>query len=115
MVYLRARYYAPTDGRFLSRDTWEGDANKPMSYNAWLYTYANPVNLTDSSGKFAEEDIMLFMGVNTWADVIKQFIPGGRFGGNWGWLEVMRQAETGDIFYAVNLPRKNGQPVKGSI
>jgi RHS repeat-associated protein len=50
MVYLRARYYAPTDGRFLSRDTWEGDANNPMSYNAWLYTYANPILYTDPSG-----------------------------------------------------------------
>jgi len=52
MVYLRARYYAPTDGRFVSRDTWEGDVNSPMSYNAWLYTYANPINMTDPSGKF---------------------------------------------------------------
>lgn len=50
MVYLRARYYAPTTGTFLSRDTWEGDANLPMSYNRWLYTYANPVNYADPSG-----------------------------------------------------------------
>ena len=29
MVYLRARYYMPGDGRFLTRDTWMGDYNNP--------------------------------------------------------------------------------------
>ena len=35
----------------MTRDTWEGDQMQPMSYNAWLYTYANPVNLIDPSGR----------------------------------------------------------------
>jgi RHS repeat-associated protein len=51
MVYLWARYYAPRTGVFLSRDTWAGDANQPMSYNKWAYTNGNPVNYTDPSGK----------------------------------------------------------------
>lgn len=50
MVYLRARYYSSQDGRFLSRDTWQGDMQIPMSYNAWLYTYANPILFTDPLG-----------------------------------------------------------------
>ena len=50
MIYLRARYYAPGQGRFMSRDTWAGDENMPMSYNAWLYTYANPINYVDPTG-----------------------------------------------------------------
>ncbi len=50
LQYLRARYYAPQTGRFISRDVWEGDAEAPMSYNAWLYGYANPVAYTDPSG-----------------------------------------------------------------
>ena len=50
LVYLRARHYAPSMGRFLTQDTWAGNANMPMSYNAWLYVYANPINLTDPSG-----------------------------------------------------------------
>jgi RHS repeat-associated protein len=54
-IYLRARYYNPLDGRFLSRDTWGGDTNIPMSFNAWLYTYANPVNATDPSGYITEQ------------------------------------------------------------
>ena len=51
MVYLRARYYAPEMGRFMSRDTWGGDDTMPMSYNLWLYTSGNPVNRLDPSGQ----------------------------------------------------------------
>jgi RHS repeat-associated protein len=50
LVYLRARYYAPWDGRFLSRDGWEGDVYRPLSHARWVYAYANPVNFTDPSG-----------------------------------------------------------------
>ena len=50
LVYLRARYYAPRQGRFLSKDAWEGDALQPMSYNKWVYGYGNPVLYTDPSG-----------------------------------------------------------------
>lgn len=50
LVYLRARWYAPEMGRFMSKDLWNGDLHEPMSSNAWLYTLANPVNYTDPSG-----------------------------------------------------------------
>jgi RHS repeat-associated protein len=49
LIDLRSRMYS-TDGRFLTEDTWQGDQNQPMSYNDWLYVYANPVNRTDPSG-----------------------------------------------------------------
>jgi len=50
MVYLRSRFYGPSISRFLTRDTWDGDENMPMSYNKWAYVYGNPVNKTDPSG-----------------------------------------------------------------
>jgi len=50
MVYLRARYYSPITGQFLSRDTWEGVYDKPISLNRFLYTEANPVNNVDPTG-----------------------------------------------------------------
>jgi len=50
LVYLRARYYSPMDGRFTSKDIWQGNNNAPMSYNAWLYGYSNPVMFVDPSG-----------------------------------------------------------------
>lgn len=53
LVYLRAKYYNASSGTFMSRDTWAGDENLPMSYNRWAYTYANPVNYTDPSGMYS--------------------------------------------------------------
>ena len=50
LVYLRARHYAPGTGRFLTRDTWPGEVNRPLSLNRWGYVGGNPVNRIDPSG-----------------------------------------------------------------
>jgi RHS repeat-associated protein len=54
LVYFRARFYNPLDGRFQSRDSWGGDVNQPMSFNRWMYTSGNPINLTDPTGHIKE-------------------------------------------------------------
>ena len=48
LVYLRARYYAPTVGRFVSKDTWPGDYFQPLSLNSWNYIEGNPINRVES-------------------------------------------------------------------
>ncbi|MCE9647406.1 MAG: hypothetical protein K8S20_15540 [Chloroflexi bacterium] len=53
MTYLRARYYNPNYGSFLSRDTWGGDVQAPLSLNSWIYTYSDPINYADPSGHCA--------------------------------------------------------------
>jgi RHS repeat-associated protein len=50
LLYLRSRMYSPRTGRFITKDVWQGDYTRPMSYNGWLYIYANPINFTDSTG-----------------------------------------------------------------
>ena len=54
LVYLRARHYDPAMGRFLTRDTWMGNYNKPLSLNRWAYGYGNPVKYTDLTGHTPE-------------------------------------------------------------
>jgi hypothetical protein len=49
-VYLRSRYYNPTDGRFQSRDTWDGDGINPITLNRWVYANSNPIHYTDHNG-----------------------------------------------------------------
>jgi RHS repeat-associated protein len=63
MVYLRARYYAPWQGRFLTRDTWAGNPQQPISFNAWIYAGANPIVRVDPSGDCW---IQLINGENRW-------------------------------------------------
>ena len=48
--YLRARYYDPTLGRFISRDAYAGNLSDPMSQHKYQYAHANPVVNTDPSG-----------------------------------------------------------------
>jgi RHS repeat-associated protein len=51
LVYLRARYYAPGQGRFLTMDPWRGDLNRPNTLNPYLYASGNPLVFSDPSGK----------------------------------------------------------------
>jgi RHS repeat-associated protein len=60
LIFLRARYYAPGMGRFLSRDAWRGDSQVPMSYNAWLYVMDNPIIYADPSGMRRIQDWINF-------------------------------------------------------
>jgi RHS repeat-associated protein len=50
LVYLRARYYGVNDGRFVSRDSWNGASVYPISYNKWGYSFDNPLVFFDPSG-----------------------------------------------------------------
>lgn len=47
---LRARYYNPGDGRFLSQDTHPQNLNNPIELNRYGYTADNPINASDPSG-----------------------------------------------------------------
>ena len=48
--YLRARYYSPTTGNFLTQDTYLGEIEEPLSRNLYTYAENNPVNFNDPSG-----------------------------------------------------------------
>jgi RHS repeat-associated protein len=50
LVFLRARYYSVTTGRFFARDSWPGNVQMPGTLHPYLYTGGNPVNAADPSG-----------------------------------------------------------------
>ena len=68
LYYLRARYYDPAAGRFISRDPVAGRGISPRSFNPYLYALNNPTNLADRTGDFVVEVlvgvglIVLFIG-----------------------------------------------------
>ena len=50
LIYLRSRFLFPETGRFLTKDSWQGDYNRPGSLNKWNYVEGNPVNFVDPTG-----------------------------------------------------------------
>lgn len=50
LQYLRARWYDPSVGRFISKDTYEGELNNPLSLNLYAYGANNPIRYIDPSG-----------------------------------------------------------------
>ncbi|MGB3904696.1 MAG: RHS repeat-associated core domain-containing protein, partial [Anaerolineae bacterium] len=50
LLYLRARYYQPETGRFITKDPWRGDVRGPGTLNRYVYVQNNAINYTDQSG-----------------------------------------------------------------
>jgi RHS repeat-associated protein len=71
LYYLRARYYNPLTGRFMSRDPEQGNPYDPKSLHKFLYAEGDPVNLIDPSGRDATLQFVF-----TTADVSSPSIPG---------------------------------------
>ena len=52
LIFLRARFYSPAQGRLIQHDAWPGDYNQPQTLNGWAYVEGNPVNRVDPTGKW---------------------------------------------------------------
>ena len=58
LYYLRARYYNPQTGRFISRDPDDGKSYDPKTLHKYLYAGGDPVNRIDPMGR---DDFMEYL------------------------------------------------------
>ena len=58
-IYLRARYYDPSIGRFINEDTYEGQIDNPLSLNRYTYVENNPLIYSDPTGHKKAGDIYI--------------------------------------------------------
>lgn len=81
LYYLRARYYDPGVGRFISKDTYEGQITNPLSQNLYSYVHNNPLKYVDPSG----HRVWLIHGTNlsgaehpedTWTPDFVEYVEG---------------------------------------
>ncbi len=73
LLYLRARYYDPDLGRFISNDPYLGRLEEPVTQNRYIYVRNNPLIYTDPSGNYAElgiEAASLTMGTSSFINNI---------------------------------------------
>jgi RHS repeat-associated protein len=73
LEYLRARYYNPETGRFITADPFPGALSLPASQNPYPYAINNPLSYTDPSG-----EILPFLAAG---------IAGGIIGGGMSMIE----------------------------
>jgi len=72
-LYLRARDYDASTGRFTQQDGWGyGDIQDPLSLNLYTYCHNNPIMWIDPSGHIAIVPILINIGIGAAADVLTQ-------------------------------------------
>jgi RHS repeat-associated protein len=59
LLYLRARYYQPEVGRFITKDPWAGSQRSPSTSNRYVYVMNDPVNMMDRSGLAPQRELDL--------------------------------------------------------
>jgi RHS repeat-associated protein len=95
LVYLRARHYAPGTGRFLTKDTWRGNVNQPLSLNTWNYVQANPISSIDPTGHFSKSLIQASLN----GQKLTQTFGNETFGvSRWALYALLQDAESWDRF-----------------
>lgn len=65
LYQLRARYYSPSLGRFLSRDPADGRLASPSSLHPYLYANGDPIDYRDPSGRESLLALSLALAINT--------------------------------------------------
>ncbi len=68
LVYMRARYYEPASGRFISEDPSRDGVNW------YLYADANPVNKVDENGEVSIHEILRWLAAAIGAGLAWEFI-----------------------------------------
>lgn len=54
LYYLRARYYDPYIGRFISEDSYWGEDTNPLSLNLYTYAFNDPIMYFDPTGHISQ-------------------------------------------------------------
>ncbi|WP_235908569.1 putative Ig domain-containing protein [Roseiconus nitratireducens] len=75
--YLRARYVSPSLGRFVSRDSFEGVLNDPLTLHKFAYAHNSPTNLIDPSGNVSLSSVVVSVSIATTVGAVF----GGAFSG----------------------------------
>jgi len=84
LIYLRARYYDPTTGRFISRDPFAGAVTDSRDLNRYVYAQNNPVSFVDPDGQVVVATVAIgavagavvntsWYAVETWVDPQQEF------------------------------------------
>ena len=98
-IYLRARYYDPAIGRFISRDSVAGKNTDPLSLNLYTYCHNNPIIGTDPSGHWLHIAVGALIGGAS--ELVGQLIDNGGHFSEVNWAAVGMQTFSGGLSAAL--------------
>ncbi len=85
-MYLRARYYDPSNGRFNRLDPFAGNANDPQSLHKYVYAHNDPVQGIDPTGQLNVSATLTNISINVY--VAGSYVVGS-FPGAFGALRTV--------------------------
>jgi RHS repeat-associated protein len=123
LYYLRARYYDPVLGRFISKDSVEGDITNPLSLNLYTYCINNPLIYLDPSGHYWVQlrDLAAYFGIFSWSDENRAtFVMANGIARNYYWDDCVIQdghiiVDTSDFARDFGLTRSEVEVAAGLI
>jgi len=107
LQYLRARWYDPSIGRFITEDTYEGELTSPLTLNLYTYVLNNPKRYVDSNGKaprdlfLTEDEIAIDFGLYINSKSIEENVEYGS--------HVIEVIVYGKTYYTYNEPFTDGK------
>ena len=96
LYYLRARWYDPSVGRFLTKDQFPGFIEKPISTNRYIYVFNNPENFIDPSGNFFGVDDAFALLIGGAGGLIGQYAS-----------DIAQNISEGKTTFGIFVPRSN--------
>ncbi|WP_052948028.1 DNRLRE domain-containing protein [Aneurinibacillus tyrosinisolvens] len=135
LYYLMARYYDASVGRFITRDTFHGFENQPLSLNQYSYVENNPVMKVDPTGHSGNFNYRwMSWGLKVWishqaCNIIKQkvliygfqisavtlclWIVGKKYYDSPKWLAPLMGVITGSLAWFLSHDKGAGVVIEG--
>ncbi len=111
LTYLRARYYDPTVGRFISRDPVRGTLDNPITQDPYIYGASNPTTYTDPSGEFVP--LLIIGGLALAAFLTNPMIESPCAVMNPTPEDFARAEQAGQFFFVAGFATPGGMQAKG--
>jgi RHS repeat-associated protein len=108
MIYLRARWYNPSTGRFHTRDPYQGTFEDPMSMQAYLFAHGDPESMIDPSGNFSLLDFFITNGLIKLQNYTQQYVKTVDYSGS-------ALKELGSLIITTNLAATAYSALEGTV